>query len=434
MQISHRQVLFVFIVGLLLGSLLSFFFLLPHENFSEIRGKCQCPQYNDNKVDSRNQTKNSKNIPLITDRNGHDLIEKTIVNKTDGIKVDPADAVKSMFNPGIESHNGTKTLAAEIARRVRVFCWIMTAGDSHEKKAKHIKATWAHRCNKYIFISSVENPELPAISLNISDGRNHLWGKTKAAFKYAYKNYLNDFDWFLKADDDTYVIVENLRLLLMAYSPEEKIYLGAKYGPIVKQGYMSGGSGYVLSRAALRLFVEKGIPDQKICRQDENGAEDAEMGKCMELLGIRAGDSRDNEGRHRFFPFQPSHHLPPGNKDPNYWFWRNIYYDMDQGPGCCSDFAVAFHYMDPAWLYSMEYLVYHLRPFGLDIPYNAETGRAKDKFSKLIDQTVWENAQKKAINMTGPDDVNWRSGKSTIGPQNIDEQIKKINKNDDTYE
>jgi len=31
------------------------------------------------------------------------------------------------------------------------------------------------------------------------------------------------------------VIVENLRFLLMAYSPEEKIYLGAKYGPIVKQ-------------------------------------------------------------------------------------------------------------------------------------------------------------------------------------------------------
>ena len=93
---------------------------------------------------------------------------------------------------------------------------------------------------------------------------------------------------------------------------------------------MSGGAGYVLSRAALKLFVEKGIPNAQICRQDENGAEDAEMGKCMEKLGIRAGDSRDNEGHHRFFPFSPDHHLPPGNKDPDYWFWRNIYYDMDQ--------------------------------------------------------------------------------------------------------
>jgi len=72
-----------------------------------------------------------------------------------------------------------------------------------------------------------------------------------------------------------------------------------------------------------------------------------------------------------------------------------------KGPGCCSEFAVAFHYMDPAWLYSMEYLVYRLRPYGLDVPFNAETGGAGDKFSKLIDQTIWENAQKKAVNMTG---------------------------------
>ncbi len=36
-----------------------------------------------------------------------------------------------------------------------------------------------------------------------------------------------------------------------------------------------------------------------------------------------------------------------------------------QGPECCSDSAVTFHYMTGFNMYMMEYLVYHLKPFGV---------------------------------------------------------------------
>jgi glycoprotein-N-acetylgalactosamine 3-beta-galactosyltransferase len=66
------------------------------------------------------------------------------------------------------------------------------------------------------------------VVLNVTEGRRQLWGKTRSAFSYVYKRYGDSFDWFLKADDDTYFIVENLRYFLNAQDPDKLLLFGQR--------------------------------------------------------------------------------------------------------------------------------------------------------------------------------------------------------------
>jgi glycoprotein-N-acetylgalactosamine 3-beta-galactosyltransferase len=75
--------------------------------------------------------------------------------------------------------------------------------------------------------------------------------------------------------------------MLSAYNTSDPMYFGCRFKPFVKQGFMSGGAGYVLSREALKRFVEQALHDKTKCRQDHGGAEDVEMSEMKFFVLFR---------------------------------------------------------------------------------------------------------------------------------------------------
>lgn len=228
-------------------------------------------------------------------------------------------------------------MADVLYQKVRVLCWVMTGPYNLHSRARHVRATWSRHCNIVVFMSSVEDPDFPTVGLGTKEGRDQLYWKTIRAFHYVYEHHANEADWFLKADDDTYVVVDNLRWILSNHTPDEPIYFGKRFKPYTKQGYMSGGAGYVLSKEALKRFVE-GFRT-KVCTHT-TPVEDLALGQCLEKMGVQAGDSRDTLHRETFHPFVPEHHLT-GKFSKSFWYWSYCYYPIVEA----SPFASVLQYV-----------------------------------------------------------------------------------------
>lgn len=301
------------------------------------------------------------------------MIEKSLMDTKADLD-DIRQIVQSINRQSVSSSNVNSSLfvntsiADNLQDNIRILCWILTYPQNHKTKAINVKNTWGRRCSKFLIMSSERDDDLGTIPLNMTEEKRiYLWAKTRQAWKYVYQHHINDADWFYKADDDTYASMENMRFFLQSYSPLDPIYFGYKLKAIVRQGYMSGGAGYVLSKTALVRLVKDALPDPDKCSQNDIGAEDAEVGICLEKVNVLAGDSRDYMKRGRFFIHNPVYHLRESTAvaiDETYWYWKNMFYKSDEGLNCCSNTAISWHYVQPGSMLNMEFFQYLLRVYG----------------------------------------------------------------------
>lgn len=305
--------------------------------------KTQCPNEGLRMLDAKQRNIAGK------DQQSSDTVKASIDRPTTGI----AEGIRK---------DDTR-VADLLAGKVRILCWVMTQPKSLETRARHIQVTWGRKCDKLLFFSSVTNTTFPTIGVNTTEGRNMLTQKTMKAFKYVYDHYLDDYDWFMRADDDTYVVMENLRYLLSEQDPNGDLYFGRHLKKLVPGGYFSGGPGIIIGKEALKR-LGKHINDPKICPQKKGSDDDVFIGDCMYNLGISIGNTTDLLGKTRFHCIKLSDHMQ-GKYDQ--WFLDNDTNWARWGMSSFSRHPIGFHYVTRDQFYEIEYFLYHAKPYGLNM-------------------------------------------------------------------
>ncbi|XP_059482339.1 glycoprotein-N-acetylgalactosamine 3-beta-galactosyltransferase 1-like [Neocloeon triangulifer] len=266
-----------------------------------------------------------------------------------------------------------RTHQEHLASRIRVLCFVMTHPNNHNSKAQYIRYSWGRHCNRLVFISdgTRRDDSLPVVKVNAKSGRSGLWDKVKKAFRYMHSNYSGQYDWIIKADDDTFVNVDSLRNFLLGFSPEAPLFFGEQLRSPYDQIYMAGGGGYVLSRVGVQKFIDllndpRSDEEVGCSRVKPTSEEDPFISHCLIHANVSAIDSRDHLGQNRFSQHSGIIRSSVWGETDNFYWRYQLYKSTAQKPGpyvgCCSSSAISFHYTRPLNMFFYDFLIRKVNP------------------------------------------------------------------------
>ncbi|KAK9718038.1 hypothetical protein K7432_005792 [Basidiobolus ranarum] len=164
----------------------------------------------------------------------------------------------------------------------------LTTENNLPTRGKAVGETWGQQAKDYqeegiegspidvVFATSHDTTPYGLSRIPIEDvGYGDIYKKTYASFYYLYKYHLNDYKWFMKADDDTFVKIH--KLMSHINSPLVKPRVPLFVGRPMDFGCW-GGPGYLLNREALSIVG----PYLFYCEKNFPGFEDVEFGNCVE--------------------------------------------------------------------------------------------------------------------------------------------------------
>ncbi|XP_052100171.1 chondroitin sulfate synthase 1-like [Mytilus californianus] len=171
---------------------------------------------------------------------------------------------------------------------------VITAKKYLDTRAVAAFNTWTNSCSgscKVIFFSSegsTTEKEIPLVSLDGTDDSYPPQRKSLLMLKYMHDNYINNFEWFMRADDDVFVKGDKIEKFLRSVNSSVPHFIGqaglGKKEEIGKlflnrhENFCMGGPGILFSHTTLRHVG----PHVHNCIDNLlTTHEDVEVGRCV---------------------------------------------------------------------------------------------------------------------------------------------------------
>ncbi|XP_077989415.1 chondroitin sulfate synthase 1-like [Glandiceps talaboti] len=174
-----------------------------------------------------------------------------------------------------------------------VFVGVMTAKKYLSSRATAVNRTWAKTIpGKVAFFSSADSNSsrlgLPLISLPGVDDSYPPQKKSFMMLKYMHDNYIDKYEWFMRADDDVFVRGEKLETFLRSINSSQSLFIGQaglgnqeEFGKLflnTGENFCMGGPGMIFSRETLKKIA----PNISYCLKNLYSThEDVEVGRCV---------------------------------------------------------------------------------------------------------------------------------------------------------
>ncbi|CAB9500618.1 acetylgalactosamine 3-beta-galactosyltransferase 1 [Seminavis robusta] len=271
-------------------------------------------------------------------------------------------------------------------KRDKIFCLVYTIEKFHDR-IPAIRETWGPHCDGFMVGSTKTDKSLGTVEIPHEgpEEYNNIWQKVRSMWSYIYDNYYEKYDWFHIGGDDLFLILENLRLYLESEeirtaangginlpngdeTMQTPLFLGRRFSYMgdMNDIFISGGSGYTMNKASLKLLVTEAFPNY--FPHAHTFSEDTMVAKLLRKLNVFPYDTKDDNGGERYMPFMPGHHygykLPPGNPMDSQDWYAKYSINIKEGKDHCAEQSVAFHYVKGNDMYRLYAMIYGKCPAG----------------------------------------------------------------------